>query len=329
MYTEGKGIVKPTKALERLALRENEPLRWLLGSILEERAIHKDWSCIPLNFLESQTEWPERYWNQVILQYRTLLANPEDAPRKAKDELNPLAIGFREHLNDFMAEVLAILYLRGKGHTRFRVQHRMDDSTPDFYVISPAGKVPVEVKNLRDTRSADTVLREALIRRTGLAGGKGLNVALVDNSDKFVEDEMADEIGNWVMNELSITPGKHQRTLSDGMTVRLEVYEGAGDLRSVGYVKAYDEGLQAYPDILSRVGRVLRKVLKKPFIKARPLSPAITVIRWAVPTRCLVEAWNLSRKLERDLKRRTASRYPGLDVHVFHNLWNPGIRFPP
>jgi hypothetical protein len=215
----------PARAISNLELPENEPLRWLFGSVLKKRSALKNCDCTPLRFLQETGNPVTRlYWNEVISEYRDSLDNPADAPKKVADELNSESELFDQALHDFMGEIICTRHLRRQGYGKCRVQLRLPkSSTPDFYVQTAEDGtwVPVEFKNLRTTRSADAVLRDAFIELSGSPRGEGMNVALVNNPPFFLNEPEADSLKNWAMH-LTLESGVHQFVLPDGgaVTVR-------------------------------------------------------------------------------------------------------------
>lgn len=307
-------------ALQKLQLDENEPLRWFLGPILEKRACHEQWHCTPLVFLHEGNETSRQYWNEVIARFRQLLQNPSKAPQKALDELNPVATDFEQQLHDLLGEVISLLHLHKQGYPQFLVQLRIQGlSTPDFYAVSTdnAELIPVEFKNLRTTRSADAVLRDAFIERSGAARGKGMNVVLVNNPPTFVDEFEAEALRNWALN-LQLKTGFHKFSLPDNQTVNVRVDDGIGDLRVEQYLSISELDEQTRQGLYKKAKRVIEENLRrKPFTSGA--GKKMAVLRWCIPDDLLIWSDFLKKDLQQKLRAEYQSVDPELEIHIFTN----------
>ncbi|MBZ5507864.1 MAG: hypothetical protein LAO78_20575 [Acidobacteriia bacterium] len=307
------------RAISNLELPENEPLRWLFGSVLKKRATLEIWDCTPLRFLQENGNLVIRlYWNEVICEYRDSLDNPADAPKKVDDELNSESELFDQALHDFMGEIICTRHLRRQGYEKCRVQLRLPkSSTPDFYVqtAEDGSWVPVEFKNLRTTRSADAVLRDAFVERSGSRRGEGMNVALVNNPPYFLNEQEADSLRNWAMH-LKLESGVHQFALSDGGTVTVRLDMGKGDLREERYISDFELDSGVLEGLYKKAKRVIEESIRTKSVM-RERGKSIAVLRWCVPNEALLWSRFLSSELQRRLRAEYRAVDAGLEIHVF------------
>ena len=137
--------------LEALADPKNEPVRWLLGAALQQQAANTTSSHFLLQLLAEQ---PRRSalvgWNAQIHQFRKLLINPDEAPRKALLDLKCGKEDAEEKLRSFMAEVQAAIHLSSLGYEAFEVVTASSQPGPDFNAQFEGKPAKIEVKNLQE-----------------------------------------------------------------------------------------------------------------------------------------------------------------------------------
>ena len=131
-----------------LSKKENEPLCWLFS----EPLLSGGSTYLGDLLLEGPAQ--VAFWNSMIDHYRSVLVEPTQAPLKAAKELS-LKSKFREErdcrINDFYAEVLAVVTLSLEGYEQFRPIPSDDRfPAPDFIAAREAREVAIEVKNLRE-----------------------------------------------------------------------------------------------------------------------------------------------------------------------------------
>jgi hypothetical protein len=129
------------------ALAGNEPIDWLLGRVLRA-GIARGESHFIVEALAGKNPHAVQAWNAWIAEFRSLLRNPDEAPKKADAELiaSPLT-----RIEDFITEIFAVLYLSRNGYTDFEIVLAGNNMKAVDFVASRAGKrVRIEVKNLRE-----------------------------------------------------------------------------------------------------------------------------------------------------------------------------------
>jgi hypothetical protein len=140
------------KSLAALEESKNEPIKWLLGGALRR---HAEMRCSHF-LLEALAQHPRSKslvgWCARIHQFRALLLNADEAPRKAFADVNcgPKRGDADGKLKSLMAEIMAVIHLSGLGYTDFEVLLPEAEPTPDFSARIDGKEAAVEVKNLRE-----------------------------------------------------------------------------------------------------------------------------------------------------------------------------------
>jgi hypothetical protein len=146
-----------TSALQQ---KINEPIEWLLGSIL----LHGDDNFL-FDALLQGNDKVLSHWNGMIGDFRSALKNPDMAPAKIAKEIS-LASGERVErdgrLRDLYAELLTVLTLKNFGYSDFEILTSRFGPTPDFAAVRNGRTVSIEVKNLREP---DDIIRVVAQRR--------------------------------------------------------------------------------------------------------------------------------------------------------------------
>ncbi len=146
-----------------------EAIQWLFADIFDLRLAEESknrnvqWSkqvrILRIDSLVAQ-EWQTR-----ISEYRSILVNPEDAPKKVTEDLrNEVKIAdFDQKLFDSFAEVLAVLQMSKHGASDFKAQLRSNVPNvrvPDFVCTIRGDDAALEVKNLRSYRYIENEVLE-------------------------------------------------------------------------------------------------------------------------------------------------------------------------
>ena len=142
-------------ALNALMSDANREINSSIGDLLRQRAARDDWrESVILQQLESGRNLGG--WNDLFRRTREALADPETLPAKAASVLNPQSPSFDEALDDFVAELLAVLYLAALGHSEIRFVTE-DQRAPDLTSIHEGVAYATEAKNLREPRTLSYV----------------------------------------------------------------------------------------------------------------------------------------------------------------------------
>ena len=129
-------------------LQQNKPIEWLLGTALRAIAA-KGESHFILDALAGSNPPAVRAWNAWISEFRNVLRNPDDAVRKANAELST---GPAKRIDDFMAEVFAVLRLSRSGYEDFEVVLQEKLPTVDYVARNAGKRVRIEVKRLQEAQ---------------------------------------------------------------------------------------------------------------------------------------------------------------------------------
>lgn len=130
----------------------NEQISWALGDLLRLRAARADWlQCRLLQQLETAQHLDA--WRGLIGDTRRSLATEGDLPQKARLLLRPESTSFDQSLDDFVAEMVAAIYLSHLGHTGIRFPSEQDEITTDIISVHEGTTCVTEAKNLREPNS--------------------------------------------------------------------------------------------------------------------------------------------------------------------------------
>jgi hypothetical protein len=140
-----------------LASPENAQIEWALGDLLHQRLNREDWHrCILLQQLATAN--PNlKNWNELIARTRGALDCEEDLRMKASALLRPAHKSFDDSLDDFIAEMLAVLYLAEAGHKQIHFLQDHAAVTVDIQSKYQGVTHFTEAKNLREPRTLSFV----------------------------------------------------------------------------------------------------------------------------------------------------------------------------
>ncbi|HYB62586.1 MAG TPA: hypothetical protein VEH50_14040 [Methylomirabilota bacterium] len=136
-------------ALHNLGDPGNQQIEWAIGDLLRLRAKRANWrECSILQQLETGRNI--NAWNDLFRQTRQALARENDLVRKARTILRPDKESFDQSLEDFIAEMMASIYLAHSGHTDITLPKDDDPITTDLISAQNGTNYVTEAKNLRE-----------------------------------------------------------------------------------------------------------------------------------------------------------------------------------
>lgn len=142
-------------ALER---PENEPIDSTIGPVIRGRLDQEGWEEIILLQHLDQSSLRLQGWNCLFTRARQSLANPNDLAAKGSQLLGNISCPrFNDVLDDFVAEMLAVIYLAESGHREIRFPLEGGPVTIDVESQLEGAACFTEVKNLREPRSLSFV----------------------------------------------------------------------------------------------------------------------------------------------------------------------------
>lgn len=139
-------------AIRALEAEANREINAAIGALLRRRAAREDWRESPI-LQQLETSRNLAGWNDLFRRTREALADATTVTRKAATVLNPENRSFDEALDDFVAELLAVVYLAALGHTEIRFVFEGEQRSPDLMSVYEAVNYATEAKNLREPRS--------------------------------------------------------------------------------------------------------------------------------------------------------------------------------
>lgn len=266
------------------------------------------------------------YWAGLIRDYRNILVNPDEAPRKLADELKIDCPDFDAALFDSYAEIGALPKLRTLGFDAFEVLVRPGGSkslkTADLKASRHGEPAALEVKNLRAHECVETYLPK-LFEDLKLKGQDMSGLRLVvqrssretlDQQEKQALTKIVEAIRNYPRNE-NITV-----QLSEQKTARFRIVDGSGDAMCsdginldelIGSVSDFD-GL--FRKIVADLQRAAKQ-LYSPF--GSDAKFRVVVMRWDIPWFKTAVPGNLQPVAAEILQRALAELPSPIDLHVF------------
>jgi hypothetical protein len=144
--------------LKALDQPENEPIETTLGPLLRQKLDQHGWEKIVLLQHLNQSSPNLAGWNGLFSRARLALADPNDLAAKGGQLLqNVNNDRFNDILDDFIAEMLGIVYLAESGHATIRFLSENGPITVDIQSESEGRTYFTEVKNLREPRTLSIV----------------------------------------------------------------------------------------------------------------------------------------------------------------------------
>jgi hypothetical protein len=137
---------------------ENSAIQSTIGPVLRQLVNKDGWEEIILLQHLDQAGSRLDGWNGLFSRARKALADPNDLGAKGAQLLGSVGISrFNDALDDFVAEVLAVIYLAESGHTGIRFVPDGGPVTVDIESQCEDVTCFTEVKNLREPHSLSFV----------------------------------------------------------------------------------------------------------------------------------------------------------------------------
>jgi hypothetical protein len=307
-----------------------DELQWLYGDLflrrIEFERNHREvlWS----QMIRKLYGLPDTasYWAGLIRDYRNVLVNPDEAPRKLADELPVDCPDFDAALFDSYAEIGAVPKLGSLGFDSFEVLLRPGGSnspkTADLKARRQGKPAALEIKNLRAHECFETYLPK-LFEDLRLKGQDMSGLRLVvqrssrdtlDKQEKPALAKIVEVIRDYPRNENITVP------LSEGKTLRFRIVDGSGDAicsdginldEIIGSVSDFD-GL--FRKIVADLQKAAKQ-LHSPVVSDAKFRAA--VMRWDIPWFKTTVPGNL-QQVAAEIVQRALSELPSpIDLHVF------------
>jgi hypothetical protein len=318
------------KALDR---PENAVIESAIGSVLRQLVDKDGWEeVILLQHLDQASSRLEG-WNGLFRRARKALADQNDLAAKGSQLLGSVGIPrFNDALDDFIAEMLAVIYLGESGHSAIRFVPDAAPVTVDLE--SQCGGVTcfTEVKNLREPRSLS------------LAAFKRWNVSRATHPDDFafraefldLDDPLRDltadqETGvNDLLDDLPNRkiPSEFDHMLAGGRKIRVRLREGSPVMLQHG------SGPFPVGPVVETAMRSLLLKFMDPARKAlsqlyRPEVPEdakrLLFIRWKLPNEiaAIGESENVRSAVQARAQSFLGSFFPNFALTITHTLEDP------
>lgn len=266
------------------------------------------------------------HWASLIRNYKNVLVNPDEAPRKLADELPVDCHDFDAALLDSYAEIGAVPKLSMLGFDSFEVLARPGGSkspkTADLKARRNGEHGALEVKNLRAHECVETYLPK-LFEDLRLKGQdmSGLRL-LVQRSSRDTVDEQEKQALTRIVEAIRDYPRNENiaAELSERTTARFRIEDGSGDAICSDGINL-DELIGSVSDF----GGLFRKIVADLQRAARQLySPTVSdakfrvaVMRWDIPWFKTTVPGNLQHVAAEILQRSLSELPSPIDLHVF------------
>ncbi len=224
-------------ALRVLTEPANQQINWTLGDLIRERAVRQDWRKCPI-LVQLETGRNLGAWNELCRLTRESLANEAELPRKAQALLRPNSPSFDQGLDDFIAEMMAAMYLSALGHTGISFPSEEDPITTDLISVHDGFTYVTEAKNLREPNSlAYVVFAHWNHNRAANPNAFNFTVEFLKIDEPF-EDLTAEQAAA-IRHLIDTLPGRRrpavfETTLPDNRVVRVRIADGTGVMLQYG-----------------------------------------------------------------------------------------------
>jgi hypothetical protein len=319
--------------IEALEQAENGPVELTIGPVLRERLDLEGWEEIILLQHLDQSSPRLEGWNGLFSRARQSLADPTDLAAKGSQLLGNISCSrFNDVLDDFVAEMLAVIYLAESGHTEIRLPPDGGPVTIDVESQYEGVACFTEVKNLREPRSLSFV------------AFKRWNVNRATNPDEFtfqadfldLDDPLRDltadqEAGvNALVNDLPNRkiPSVFDHMLPGERKVRVRLTEGSPVMLRHG------SGPFLVGPVVENAKRFLLLKFMDPARKAlsqlyRPGVPEdakrLLFVRWKLPEEiaAIGEAENVRIVVHENTQHFLRLFFPNFALTIMHTLEDP------
>ncbi len=319
--------------LKSLEQAENEPINWAIGPLLRQRLERDGWEeIIILQHLASASP-RQKAWNDLFDRTRKALANPDDLPMKGSLLLSKVRTPiFNDVLDDFIAEILTVLYLAAMGHNSIRLLPEGSDITVDIESKCDGITYFTEVKNLREPRSLSFVAFKRWERnRTAHPDKFTFRADLLDLDDPLSDLTAEQENAvNVLVDELPTckVPSDFTRMLPGDRRIRVRLADGPAAMIRQG------PGPFLVGPVVEDAQRGLVLKLMDPARKAlsqlyRPGVPAesrrLLFIRWKLPEdiAAIGESENVRSAVHQQTQNFLRSFFPNFALTIMHTLEDP------
>jgi hypothetical protein len=318
------------KALNR---PQNSVIESTIGPVLRQLLEKEGWEEIILLQHLDQASPRLEAWNGLFSRARKALADPNDLATKGAQLLGNVSISrFNDTLDDFVAEMLAAIYLAESGHTSIRFLPDADYVTVDLESRCGGVTCFTEVKNLREPRSLSFVaFKRWNSNRATHPDHFAFRVEFLDLDDPLRDLTVDQEAGvNVLVDDLPNRkiPSEFDHMLVGGRKIRVRLREGSPAMLRHG------SGPFLVGPVVEAAMRSLLLKLMDPARKAlsqlyRPEVPEdarrMLFIRWKLPEEiaAIGESENVRSAVHERVQHFLGSFFPNFALTIMHTLEDP------
>lgn len=312
---------------------ENAAIESTIGPILRPLLDKEGWEEIILLQHLDQASLRLEGWNGLFNRARNAIADPNDLGMKGASLLGKVGISrFNDALDDFVAEMLAVIYLHESGHTAIRFLPEGEALTVDLESQCNGVRCLTEVKNLREPRSLSFVaFRRWHISQITRSNDFMFRAEFLDLEDPLTDLTADQEAGvNSLVDDLPSrkVPSEFDQMLPGGRRIRIRLSEGSPVMIRHG------SGPFVVGPVVERAMRFLLLKLMDPSRKAlsqlyRPELPEdakrLLFLRWKLPEE--IAAIGESETVRSAVHERTQNFlrlfFPNFALTIIHTLEDP------
>jgi hypothetical protein len=318
------------KALEQ---PENEAVESTIGPTLRKHLNQEGWEEIILLQHLDQSSPRLEGWNGLFSRARQSLVNPDDLAAKGFQILDKIGCSrFNEVLDDFVAEMLAVIYLAESGHTEIRFPPDSGLVTIDVESQYEGVACFTEVKNLREPRSLSFVaFKRWDVNRATNPNRFTFHVDFFDLDDPLRDLTADQEAGvNALVDDLPNrkVPSEFDHMLPGERKIRVHLTEGPPVVLRHGpgpfLVGPVVESARRF--LLLKFMEPARKALSQLYRPAIPEgSKRLLFIRWKLPEEiaAIGEAENVRIVVQEHAQHFLRLFFPNFALTIMHTLEDP------
>jgi hypothetical protein len=318
--------------VEALDRPENAAIQSTIGPVLRQLLDKPGWEeIIILQHLDQGVRLEG--WNGLFSRARKALAHPDDLATKGARLLGTVSISnFNDALDDFVAEMLAVIYLAESGHSAIRYVPDGDPVTVDLESQCEGVRCFTEVKNLREPRSLSFVaFRRWHVNRTARPEKFAFRADFVDMEDPL-KDLTADQESavNALVDDLPRrkVPSEFDHMLPGDRRIRIRLSEGSPVMIRHG------SGPFLVGPVVEKAKRALLLKFMDPARKAlsqlyRPEVPEdarrLFFVRWKLPEEIasIGESENVRSVVQEQAQAFLRQFFPNFALAITHTSEDP------
>lgn len=307
-----------------LADPENADANWLLGDLLRARLALPDWLDNTLLLVIALRHGVGL--RDLARDFRACVGDDPSVTGKRDRELN--ANNLDQQIEDFLAELMAVVYLAKHGFTGFRFLVASAQPTPDLTAVRDETDYLIEVKNLRGPTSPTNVAF-ARWHRKRVEEPDRFSFTVELDFQSSVEPDLSTKQVEELRRVVEMLPEKSRPAefvsqLQGGIELRFKVYDGPPGMMAYGQGGLLDEVMEPWQtSFLVKALEKTQKGLRQLYASHLPKNLGrVLFLRWGVPTNAWLVADAIRSQVRDSLTDLLQPYFPKLEVHILNSTDN-------